>query len=109
MARPTGTDPVKVTAATSGSATSACPAAPSPSTSSSTPSGRPPAANASASACDKIGVSPLGFQTTALPQSSAGAIFQAGICTGKFHGVITATTPTGTRSVRTSSSGVPDG
>ena len=36
-----------------------------------------------------------GFHSTALPKASAGAIFQAGIAIGKFHGVIAATTPTG--------------
>ena len=38
-----------------------------------------------------------GFQTTALPSASAGAIFPIGIATGLFHGVIAATTPSATR------------
>ncbi len=33
--------------------------------------------------------------TTPLPASSAGKIFHDGIATGKFHGVIIPTTPTG--------------
>ena len=37
--------------------------------------------------------------TTALPETSAGASFQAGMATGKFHGVISATTPSGWRTV----------
>ena len=47
------------------------------------------------------GVKFAGFQITALPNASAGAIFQAGIANGKFQGVIAATTPIGSR--RTSS------
>ena len=36
-----------------------------------------------------------GLKTTVSPDTSAGAIFQTGIATGKFHGVMTATGPTG--------------
>ena len=43
------------------------------------------------------GVSEEGFKTTALPQRSAGKIFQDGIAMGKFQGVIMAHTPTGAR------------
>ena len=42
-------------------------------------------------------MSSAGFSTTVLPQTSAGASFQAGIAIGKFHGVIAPTTPTGIR------------
>ena len=45
------------------------------------------------------GVSEAGFSTTELPQASAGAIFRTGLTTGKFHGVMAATTPTGCRTV----------
>ena len=41
------------------------------------------------------GVIVAGLKTTALPVTSAGAIFHTGIATGKFHGVTTATTPKG--------------
>ena len=34
------------------------------------------------------GVGLAGFKTTELPKASAGAIFQAGMAMGKFHGVI---------------------
>ena len=34
------------------------------------------------------GVSSAGLSTTVLPPTSAGAIFQAGMAIGKFHGVI---------------------
>ena len=43
------------------------------------------------------GVADAGLKTTALPYTSAGAIFQAGMAIGKFHGVIAATTPSGSR------------
>ena len=41
------------------------------------------------------GVVDEGLKTTVLPATSAGAIFQAGIHTGKFQGVINVTTPRG--------------
>ena len=37
--------------------------------------------------------------TTVFPYASAGAAFHAGIAAGKFHGVISATTPSGRRVV----------
>ena len=40
-----------------------------------------------------------GFSTTEQPQASAGATFHAAIWTGKFHGTIAPTTPTGSRRV----------
>ena len=43
------------------------------------------------------GAGEAGLITTVLPQISAGASFQAGIAEGKFHGVISPTTPTGLR------------
>ena len=45
------------------------------------------------------GVSVAGLKTTVLPAMSAGAIFQTGMATGKFQGVMQATTPSGWRSV----------
>ncbi len=41
------------------------------------------------------GVRLAGLKTTVLPETSAGAIFQIGIATGKFQGVMIATGPTG--------------
>ena len=41
------------------------------------------------------GVNSAGFSTTVLPAASAGAIFQASISSGKFHGMICPHTPTG--------------
>jgi hypothetical protein len=62
-----------------------------------TPSGKPAAAIASASTVAEAGVSSEGLTTTALPQASAGATFQVSSSSGRFHGTITATTPTGLR------------
>jgi hypothetical protein len=42
-----------------------------------------------------------GFQITAFPKASAGAIFQAGMAIGKFQGVMAAITPSGTLSIST--------
>ena len=44
------------------------------------------------------GVYSAGLRTTVLPSAIAGAIFQASISSGKFHGMIWPQTPTGTRS-----------
>ncbi len=44
-----------------------------------------------------MGVAEAGLNTTVLPTTSAGAIFQTGIESGKFHGVTIAQTPSGTR------------
>ena len=41
------------------------------------------------------GVISDGLKITPLPAASAGATFRAAIDSGKFHGVMTATTPTG--------------
>jgi len=45
------------------------------------------------------GVSVAGLNTTVLPETRAGAIFQIGIAMGKFHGVMIPTGPTGCLSV----------
>ena len=47
--------------------------------------------------------------TTVLPWQSAGAIFQAGIATGKFQGVMSPTTPTGSRVISTVTPGRTEG
>ena len=49
------------------------------------------------------------MNTTVLPYASAGAIFHAGIAIGKFHGVISPTTPSGSRVTSTSTPGRTDG
>ena len=55
------------------------------------------------------GVSEDGLRTTVLPQISAGMSFHDGIATGKFHGVIIPTTPTGCRVVNASLSASSEG
>ena len=63
------------------------------------PGGRPASASSSANISAVSGVTEAGFRTTALPSASAGAIFHMACSSGKFHGVIAPTTPTGSRSV----------
>ncbi len=55
----------------------------------------------SASAQALPGTRSAGLNTTQLPYASAGAIFQAGIAIGKFHGVMMPMTPTGSRVIST--------
>jgi hypothetical protein len=62
-----------------------------------TPSGTPAADITSASRVADAGVSSDGLTTTLLPQARAGATFQVSSSSGRFHGTITATTPTGLR------------
>ena len=45
------------------------------------------------------GASEAGLRITVLPLTKAGASFHAGRAMGKFHGVINATTPSGSRLV----------
>ena len=59
----------------------------------------------SVSAWAEAGVTLAGFQRTALPKARAGAIFQAGVAMGKFQGLMTATTPTGSRRTSISMAG----
>ena len=98
--RPTSVEPVKATLATSGCSTSRCPQVrPGPTTTLTTPSGMP----ASSAICSKrsavSGVSSAGLSTTVLPAASAGASFHDAIVSGKFHGTISPTTPSGSRNV----------
>ena len=56
----------------------------------------PPVRRASSRSC---GVISDGLATTVLPAASAGAIFQVNRYSGRFHGEIVPTTPSGWRSV----------
>ena len=58
-----------------------------------TPAGSPASISTSARFCTETGTSEAGLNTTVLPATSAGASFQVGIAIGKFHGVISPTTP----------------
>lgn len=64
----------------------------------STPGGTPACCARAVSASDVSGVSSAGLHTTVHPAARAGAILRAIMAAGKFHGVIAATTPTGSRS-----------
>ena len=64
-----------------------------------TPSGKPASSASSAMRMPVSGVCSASFITTVLPHARAGPHFQASISSGKFHGMICPTTPTGCRSV----------
>ena len=70
-----------------------------------TPGGTPARAMISAKADAVAGTSSAGLSTTQLPNARAGAVFQAGIAIGKFHGQIIPTTPTGSRVISMSTPG----
>ena len=65
----------------------------------STPGGRPASSASSPIRSADSEVSSAGFITMVQPQASAGASFHIPIISGKFHGTIAATTPTGSRTV----------
>lgn len=96
MPRPTSVPPGNDTFFTSGSRTSASPITePLPGSTEITPRGTPACSQSRASASDASGVTSAGFSTTALPAASAGPSFCASEAIGEFHGVIAATTPSG--------------
>ena len=64
-----------------------------------TPVGHPRRGRELAKRSAVSGVSSAGFSTIVLPAASAGAIFHDAIASGKFHGVISPTTPIGSRNV----------
>ena len=97
---PTSVDPVNATLSTSWWEASAAPAvSPNPGTTLITPSGRPASAISPASRSAVSGVCSAGLRITVLPVASAGPSFQAAMSSGKFHGMIWPTTPTGSRRV----------
>src|SRR5438128_12430911 len=68
---------------------------PAPTTMLSTPGGTPAASKISTAFMAVNAVMVAGLKTTVVPATSAGAIFHTGIATGKFQGVMQATTPNG--------------
>ena len=96
---PVAVDPVKVILSISGCAVSKGPSASPPVMMFSTPGGNTPATN-SAKRNVASGVNGDGFNTMVQPDNKAGTIFWIAINTGKFHGTMPPTTPTGTRRVR---------
>jgi hypothetical protein len=97
MSRPTSVDPVKAILSTSGWATRASPVRPSPVTMFTTPGGSPDSSQSWAKRSAVSEVNSAGLSTTVFPIARAGAIFQASMRSGKFHGMIWPTTPTGSR------------
>src|SRR5579871_4059397 len=95
---PISQDPVNETAFIGLAFTNALPnSPPDPCTKLTTPFGTPALCNASTMRQELRGAADAGFTTSVLPQMSAGAIFQAGIALGKFHGVTRPITPIGLR------------
>ncbi len=74
-------------------------AGPRPCTRLSTPGGKPASMLSSASRPAVQGVTSEGLATTVLPAASAGAIFQVNRYSGRFHGLMQPTTPSGCRRV----------
>ena len=87
---PTSVEPVNAILSTPACSTSACPIDGPPARTLTTPGGRSASAMISASESAVSGVVSAGLSTTVLPAASAGAIFQAAISSGKFHGMICA-------------------
>src|SRR5580704_16488360 len=96
---PTSVEPVNATLSTSSWPDSAAPASPKPVTMLTTPPGRPASSSSSPRKSAESGVCSAGFNTTVQPVASAGPSFHAAISSGKFHGMIWPTTPTGSRRV----------
>src|SRR3984957_18068179 len=97
---PHSVEPVKATLSTSSWAARAAPAvSPKPVTTFTTPSGMPASAISWASSSAVSGVCSAGLSTMQLPVVRAGPSFHAAISSGKFHGMICPTTPSGSRSV----------
>jgi hypothetical protein len=95
IARPTSVEPVNATLSTPGCSTSMRPVSPAPVRMFTTPGGRSACWQISANASAVRGVVSAGLSTTVLPAASAGAIFQASISSGKFHGMTWPATPIG--------------
>ena len=95
IALPTSVEPVNATLSTSGWPTMARPVSPAPVTMLTTPGGRSACWQISANSNAVSDVVSAGLSTTVLPHASAGAIFQASISSGKFHGITWPATPSG--------------
>jgi len=96
MWRPVASEPVKVIFRTRGCSTRAAPTSwPNPVTTLTTPGGSPASWKSRTSSRVEAEVNSDGLITTVQPAARTGAIFQASNNNGEFHGVMTATTPTG--------------
>ncbi len=97
MSRATSVEPVKMTPATRGSATSAAPTvSPRPGSSCSAAGGTPARCRMRTAAAAISGVCSAGFASTGLPAASAAPTSPTKIASGKFHGEIATTGPIGT-------------
>src|SRR5688572_33032045 len=98
IARPVAVEPVNESTRTPGCSTSALPtSAPGAMIRLKTPGGKPASSNTFTNAAEMAGVSGEGFQMIVFPATNAGKIFHEGTAIGKFHGVISPTTPAGSR------------
>ncbi len=89
-------EPVNATLATRGCSTSGIPtSAPKPVTTLTTPAGKPACSTSFMNSSTEAEVYSEGLSTTVFPAASAGASFHAVNSKGEFHGVIAATTPSG--------------
>ena len=95
--RPVEVCPVNATRRTPGWATRASPVSGPPVTTLSTPGGRPASVARRATSRVVSGVVSAGLATTVLPAARAGPTLLASRVSGKFHGVIAPTTPSGRR------------
>ncbi len=99
-ARPVAVEPVNATLSTPGWAASAAPVSRDrPVTTLTTPGGNPACSMSSANPSVEAGACSDGLITMVQPAARAGASFQVISISGEFHGVIAATTPTGSRLV----------
>ena len=96
--RPVAVEPVTVTMSVRSWVTSASPTSASPVTTLNTSAGTPASMASSARRMDVDGVAGAGLSTTLHPAASAAPTFHTAITSGKFHGVIAATSPAGRRS-----------
>src|ERR1051325_2149271 len=96
MSSPTSFDPVNATKRVSGCSTNPAPnVEPDPGQKFTTPSGMPASCKTSKNFAAIAGESCEGFSTTVLPVTTAAMVMPAIIAHGKFHGGITAATPSG--------------
>jgi len=95
MRFPTSVEPVKATFRTPGCVTSAAPVAPAPVITFTTPGGRSASSKRRARWSAVRGVVSAGLRIDTFPHARAGAIFQAAIRSGKFHGMTCPQTPIG--------------
>ena len=100
MARPTPGLPVKLILSTAGLAVSAAPTAPAPVSTCTTPAGKPACSTSRAISSVVTLACSLGFTITQLPAARAAGRVFVRIATGLFHAVMQATTPKGSRMVK---------